>query len=192
LGAVLAPMNAFLLLQGIETVALRVERHVENARKVAEFLRRDDASYQAELQWWTSPFVAYEGVPPEALASGPELQRVDVAREFPRRGLSDRRADAAMDWSEILVLSTESDSRTDLLACGEALSTVLLECTMAGMATCTLTHLVELDDSRDVVRTLIDEHSKPQVLIRAGIAPAIEALPAATPRRPLDAVLEFG
>jgi O-acetylhomoserine (thiol)-lyase len=41
LGAVLAPMNAFLLLQGIETVALRVERHVENARKVAEFLRRD-------------------------------------------------------------------------------------------------------------------------------------------------------
>ena len=39
MGAVLSPMNAFLLLQGIETVALRVERHVENARKVAEFLR---------------------------------------------------------------------------------------------------------------------------------------------------------
>ena len=31
----------FLLLQGIETVALRVERHVENARRVAEFLRAD-------------------------------------------------------------------------------------------------------------------------------------------------------
>jgi O-acetylhomoserine (thiol)-lyase len=41
MGAVLAPLNAFLLLQGIETVALRVERHVENARKVAEFLRDD-------------------------------------------------------------------------------------------------------------------------------------------------------
>jgi O-acetylhomoserine (thiol)-lyase len=40
-GAVLAPMSAFLLLQGIETVALRIERHVENARKVAEFLRAD-------------------------------------------------------------------------------------------------------------------------------------------------------
>jgi O-acetylhomoserine (thiol)-lyase len=39
-GAVLAPLSAFLLLQGIETVALRVERHVENARRVAEFLRR--------------------------------------------------------------------------------------------------------------------------------------------------------
>jgi O-acetylhomoserine (thiol)-lyase len=41
MGAVLSPMNAFLLLQGIETVALRVERHVENARKVADFLRAD-------------------------------------------------------------------------------------------------------------------------------------------------------
>jgi O-acetylhomoserine (thiol)-lyase len=40
-GAVLAPLSAFLLLQGIETVALRVERHVENARRVAEFLRDD-------------------------------------------------------------------------------------------------------------------------------------------------------
>jgi O-acetylhomoserine (thiol)-lyase len=40
-GSVLAPLSAFLLLQGIETVALRVERHVENARQVAEFLRGD-------------------------------------------------------------------------------------------------------------------------------------------------------
>lgn len=40
-GAVLSPLSAFLLLQGIETVALRVERHVANARKVADFLHRD-------------------------------------------------------------------------------------------------------------------------------------------------------
>jgi len=40
-GAVLPAMSAFLLLQGIETVALRVERHVENALRVAEFLRND-------------------------------------------------------------------------------------------------------------------------------------------------------
>jgi len=39
-GAILSPLSAFLLLQGIETVALRVERHVENARRVAEFLRQ--------------------------------------------------------------------------------------------------------------------------------------------------------
>lgn len=40
-GAVLSPFSSFLLLQGIETVALRVERHVENGRKAAEFLRND-------------------------------------------------------------------------------------------------------------------------------------------------------
>jgi O-acetylhomoserine (thiol)-lyase len=38
-GSVLSPLSAFLLLQGIETVALRVERHVENAHAVAKFLR---------------------------------------------------------------------------------------------------------------------------------------------------------
>ena len=41
IGSVLSPLSAFLLLQGIETVALRIERHVENARRVAEFLRDD-------------------------------------------------------------------------------------------------------------------------------------------------------
>jgi O-acetylhomoserine (thiol)-lyase len=41
-GSTLSPFNGFLLLQGIETMALRVERHVENAQKVAEFLRNHD------------------------------------------------------------------------------------------------------------------------------------------------------
>lgn len=37
-GATLSPFNAFLLLQGTETLSLRVERHVENAKKVVEYL----------------------------------------------------------------------------------------------------------------------------------------------------------
>jgi O-acetylhomoserine (thiol)-lyase len=41
-GSVLSPLSAFLLLQGIETVALRVERHVENTKSVAAFLRGDE------------------------------------------------------------------------------------------------------------------------------------------------------
>ena len=52
-GAVLSPFSSFLLLQGIETVALRVERHVENGRKVAEFLRADP-----RVEW-----VKYAGFP---------------------------------------------------------------------------------------------------------------------------------
>ncbi len=39
-GAALSPFNAFLLLQGLETIHLRVERHSQNAQKVAEFLQQ--------------------------------------------------------------------------------------------------------------------------------------------------------
>jgi hypothetical protein len=168
-----------------------VRPQLVEASQLTEALRRDDTSYHAELQWWTSPFALYEGVPPDALASDSEQQRVDVARDFPSRSHLDRRVDVAVDWSKVLVLSTAEDTRTDVLRCGEALSTVLLECTMAGMATCTLTHLIELRDSRDIVRTLIGGRGEPQVLIRVGIAPPMEDLPAATPRRLLDDVLEI-
>ncbi len=52
-GACLSPFNAFLLLQGAETLPLRMERHSENALKVAEFL----ASH-ADVEW-----VNYPGLP---------------------------------------------------------------------------------------------------------------------------------
>jgi O-acetylhomoserine (thiol)-lyase len=41
-GATLSPFNGFLLLQGVETLPLRMERHVDNARQVAEYLREHD------------------------------------------------------------------------------------------------------------------------------------------------------
>ena len=58
-GATLSPLNAFLILQGVETLALRVERHVENARQVAEFLRKDQ-----RVAW-----VNYTGFPDNPLSS---------------------------------------------------------------------------------------------------------------------------
>src|SRR5260221_4561731 len=60
-GSVLAPLSAFLLLQGIETVALRVERHVENARRAAEFLRNDE-----RVAW--ANYVGFPDNPYHALA----------------------------------------------------------------------------------------------------------------------------
>jgi len=161
------------------------------ASQLTEALRRDDLSYQIELDWWTSPFMDGEGVPASALASDREHLRVDVGREFPVRSHADRRPEAQADWSKILVLSTPEDTRADVLRCGELLSTVLLECTVAGMATCTLTHLIEVNESRDIVRGLIAQSGHPQVLIRAGIAPPMEHLPASTPRRPLAEVLQI-
>ncbi len=42
LGPSIAPLNAFLLLQGLETLSLRIERHVANAKVVAEWLENRD------------------------------------------------------------------------------------------------------------------------------------------------------
>ncbi len=53
MGAALSPFNAFLIMQGMETLSLRMERHCENAQKVAEFL---DAHEQVE-------WVQYAGLP---------------------------------------------------------------------------------------------------------------------------------
>ncbi|SOJ53951.1 Putative NAD(P)H nitroreductase acg [Mycobacterium simulans] len=161
------------------------------ASQLSEALRRDDSSYHAELEWWTSPFALAQGVPPGNLPSKAERRRVDVGRDFPVRSHQDRRREITSDYSKILVLSTPEDTRTDVLRCGEMLSTVLLECTMSGMATCTLTHLIESSQSRDIVRGLTGQRGQPQVLIRVGISPPLEELPAPTPRRPLHSVLEI-
>ena len=42
LGSIPAPQNSFILNLGLETLALRVERHCSNAQKVAEFLEKDE------------------------------------------------------------------------------------------------------------------------------------------------------
>ncbi|WP_411820936.1 aminotransferase class I/II-fold pyridoxal phosphate-dependent enzyme [Hyphococcus formosus] len=73
-GSALSPMNAFLILQGLETLALRMERHTENAQAVAEYLENDsrvDWVKYAGLK--SSPFYdlaqKYTGGKPSALLS---------------------------------------------------------------------------------------------------------------------------
>ena len=161
------------------------------ASQLSESLRRDDATYHAELRWWTSPSALSDGIPPSALVSEAEGQRVDVGRTFPIGHRHMRQASIGQDHSKILVLSTVEDTRTDALGCGEALSSVLLECTMAGMATCTLTHMTEVDASREIVRALIENGRMPQVLLRVGTPPEPDSYPPATPRRALADVLQF-
>jgi O-acetylhomoserine (thiol)-lyase len=60
-GAALSPFNSFLFLQGLETLPLRMERHVENAQKVAEFLD------QHKLVTWVN-YPGLEKSPYRALA----------------------------------------------------------------------------------------------------------------------------
>ncbi|MBR7744394.1 bifunctional o-acetylhomoserine/o-acetylserine sulfhydrylase [Phycicoccus sp. BSK3Z-2] len=61
LGTAVSPFNAFLIAQGLETLSLRIERHIENTRKVAEYLQ---AHPQVEAVRWAS----LEGSDGKALA----------------------------------------------------------------------------------------------------------------------------
>ena len=151
------------------------------ASQLTEALRRQDPSYQSELRWWTSPFNLDEESQATSRLSTSEAGRVDVARAFPPFGHGDRRRRVDIDHSKIVVLCTRDDSRPSVLRCGEALSALLLECANAGLATCTLTHMIEMTPSRDIVRRLVGQTGLPQLLIRVGRAPAGEQQPPATP-----------
>ena len=162
-----------------------------DASRLTAEMRRYDSSYHAELQWWTAHSDSSQGIPPGSLLSETEAQRVDVARDFPTGRDRERRALVGGDHAKILVLSTYDDSPGNALACGEALSTVLLECTMASLATCTLTHMIELHASREIVRRLTQRLAEPQLLIRVGTIPQTESPPSPPPRRPVSEVLEI-
>jgi len=162
-----------------------------DASRLTADLRRYDSAYHAELQWWTTHSDLSQGIPETALASEEEARRVDVARDFPTGGHAERRAQVGRDHSKILVLSTYDDSRENALGCGEALSTVLLECTMASLATCTLTHMIERHASREIVRRLTERIAEPQLLIRVGTIPSTDSPPLPTPRRPVSEILQI-
>ena len=161
-----------------------------DASQLTEALRLYDSPYHAALGWWTKPFAGSDGIPYSSLVSAAESDRVDIGRTFPVTHQRERRVNLIEDQAKVLVISARDQSRRDVLACGEALSAVLLEATMNGMATCTLTHMTEVDASRHIV-SLLTGRSLPQVLVRVGIVPAAEEVPPPTPRRPLSDVLQF-
>ncbi|MBP1156378.1 MULTISPECIES: homocysteine synthase [unclassified Paenibacillus] len=68
MGAAISPFNSFMMLQGLETLHLRMERHSSNAMKVAEFLEQHEA-----VEW-----VSYAGLP-----SHPSY---DLARKYMPKG----------------------------------------------------------------------------------------------------------
>jgi len=151
-------------------------------------LRFYDTNYFATLQRWTAPFEASEGIPYDSLVSAAEGDRVDVGRTFPVTHHPERRDQVPDDLSTILVISAHGGARRDTLGCGETLSMVLLEATMAGLASCTLTHLTELSSSRHLVED-VTGRALPEVLVRIGHAPESEHFPRPTPRRALSDIL---
>jgi hypothetical protein len=175
----------------LDVIADEDRAQLAEASRLTESLRLYDSSYHTELDWWTGHFENVDGIPQSSLLSAAESERVDVGRTFPVTSHGERRPSIVEDHSKIVVLSTDDDTREDILRCGEMLSSVLLECTLAGMATCTLTHITELATSRHIIAWLTERDARPQVLIRVGVAPIREQVPPPTPRRPLEDVLSF-
>jgi O-acetylhomoserine (thiol)-lyase len=68
LGGSLSPFNAFLFLQGLETLSLRMERHVENARAVAAFLESHELA--SNVTYPGLPGSAYESLVSKYLPRG--------------------------------------------------------------------------------------------------------------------------
>jgi hypothetical protein len=175
----------------LDVIAKELRPELARASRLTESLRFYDSSYHDELYWWTGHFENSDGIPRSSLLSADENDRVDIGRVFPVSAHDERSAGFGQDQSSVLVLSTDEETRADALRSGEALSAVLLECTLAGKATCTLTQLTELWSSRDLISTLTGRAAMQQIVIRVGEALAHGEVPAMTPRRPIGDVLTF-
>lgn len=175
----------------LDVIADELRPELARASQLTESLRLYDSTYHHELDWWTGHFESSDGIPRSSLVSAEENGRVDIGRTFAVSAHHERRAGIGPDQAIVLVLTTDHDTREDALRCGEALSAVLLECTSAGFATCTVTHITELGAGRNLVGTLTGRAGMPQVLIRVGEAQVFGESPPMTPRRPSREVLTF-
>ena len=174
----------------VDVLSAQQRTNLAEASHLAEVLRMYDAAYHAELDWWTGSFGTTTGIPHSALVSAAESDRVDIGRAFPVTNTRERRQHAGDDQATVAVISALGDTRGDIFACGETLSAILLEATIAGLASCTLTHITEHPATCDIVSALTG-HPLPQVLVRIGTAPALDDVPPPTPRRQLSDVFRF-
>ncbi|NRI64428.1 hypothetical protein FEZ60_02545 [Rhodococcus sp. MS16] len=157
---------------------------VEATRSTAA-ARRYDVEYQTELHWWAGHSMTSGGIPETSLVAG--SGGVPIGRTFPTRQNAPTDPTGFADESTVLALGTPSDSRMDWLRCGHALSSILLEATVRGAATCPLSHVTEVPRSRSIIQRMVPEIGTPQMLVRIGRAPT-GTRPQPTPRRPVTDV----
>ena len=152
-------------------------------------VQRTNPMYQAEIAEWSHARTgSVQGVPVRNIPAGSPFPRSGPSRDF---GPGELEGPPPIDDGALLcVLSTPTDTVADWLHTGEALSALLLSATRAGLASCTLSQVAEQAQTRDVVRAVLDGHGEPQLVVRLGW-PVTAAFPGtATPRRPLDDILD--
>lgn len=191
----LAALTRAAASEGVVVERAPMSAFFRRAAVTAAEAHSHDSHYQAELAAWSGDDCAVDGVPSANVpaAESPSPAHVPMPnRTFPTSGLGQtRHADPSDDAGTLLVFGTPGDDRASQIRAGEAAGNVLLEATMMGLATCTFTEPLELDDTRDLVRQRVSTtQCFPQLIVRTGWAPVgAEPVPP-TPRRPLSAVLE--
>lgn len=192
LGGTLAALEAAAREEHAYLVILDSDAHADMAKASAlsTSIRKYDAAYKAELAWWTGHIAAEQGVPGAALLPADDATKDEIGRQFHSAHGNLKPNHVGPDQATLGVLSTADNTRLDWLRSGEALSAVLLEATAAHLATCPLTHLTELDGSRDIVRAASARAGRtetiPQVVIRFGLREVPRAPD--TGRRAIDEV----
>jgi hypothetical protein len=159
----------------------------------ATALQTADPDYRTELAAWSGRQAGEpDGVPAANIPPISGRYGDLPMPALPRPALDQPQGSADSDDAGVLlVLGAAGNDRLSLLRSGEALSAVLLAATRMGLATCTLSQVLELGCTRDVVRTrVLNAATYPHVVLRVGRSlPTAGPVPP-TPRRPLHDVVD--
>ncbi|MBB5157568.1 Acg family FMN-binding oxidoreductase [Saccharopolyspora phatthalungensis] len=189
---VLAPLREVARVEDCTlTFALedRERRELELAIEHAGSEERQRPEYREELAAWAGRHASPEGVPVRSIPA--EHLRGMPERDFALAAEGELAVPILDDGAVLAVLSTRGDTYDSWLATGEALSAVLLSATEQGLATCPLSQIAEVAESRNLVREqILGGSGYPQMAIRIGWPVTREFPGPLTPRRPVSEFVE--
>jgi hypothetical protein len=160
--------------------ALSVEAHIA---------QQADPTFRAEFEHWTAVGPdRVDGIPALVNDQRPAAHDQWVKRDF-THGTGRTTAESGLVYEiepALVVLSAQMFGATSEVSTGQALQRVLLTATVAGLAVSFLSQVVEVEQTRERLRSLIRGAHSPQVLLRVGRGWPVSA----TPRRAvLDTIM---
>jgi hypothetical protein len=179
--------------EGVELLPItraedRVSVAIQSQRADAQ--ENADPAYRAELRMWTTgDDLRNDGVPASAIPYGAAGGHDDIpVRDFDTTGAGELPTETRSGMNQcLLLLGTDADSREAWLRAGEGLEHLLLEAERHGYAVSPITQLIEMPNTRAMLRRELRLTMHPHVLLRIGRAPTT---PATRRRRLIDMLTE--
>jgi len=165
---------------------------LQDLAKEAYAAQQSDPQFREEFARWTAVGPdRHDGIPALANEQRPALHERWVKRDFTQgRGRTTAESGLVYETAPtIVVLSAQTFGPSSDVSAGQALQRVLLTATSNGMAVSFMSQIVEVDRTRERLRSLIQGTHRPQALLRVGHGWPVPA----TPRRPvLDTIMRDG